>query len=304
MTEECITISFAAMLNIIILIFIQPGLTVDIFVLNLIIIATIFGVAFFHGRFDHAWIQFFREWYSPAFLMVLYLENRRLIPFVNSYDLDELFIKIDRFLFLGHDPTLLMERITWPLLSEILQVAYASFYFLPFILCVVIYRTRPRMEFHINASTILMGFYLSFIGYYLTPAIGPRFTLDHLQTFPLEGVFLFDRIRDMLARAEGLMRDCCPSGHTMISLLTVLLARRYARGFFPVACIWAFLIIFSSVYLRYHYVFDLMVGGGLSLPVYRFCPGMVKALILKCGQTKYPECSLPDKIDQPLKPLK
>ena len=284
--EEYITISVAALLNIFILIFTEAGRAVDIFALNLIIIAAILGVAFVHKRFAHAWMQFFRDWYPPAFLIVIYLENRRLIPLVNPHDLDGLLIKIDRFLFLGQDPTILMESITWPILSEILQAAYASFYFLPFALGVVVYRTRPRIDFHINVATLLTGFYLTFIGYYLTPAIGPRFTLDHLQTFPLEGVFWFDCIRTALDRAEGLMRDCCPSGHTMISMLTVLLARRYARAFFPAACIWAILIIISSVYLRYHYVIDLIAGVFLSIWVYWFCPAMVEALIFRPGAKK------------------
>ena len=281
--EEYLTISIAALLNIFILIFTTHGQAFDIFILNLLIIALIFGIALFHRHVDHTWVQFFRDWYIPFFLIVIYLENRRLIPLVNLHDLDELFIRIDRFLFLGHDPTVLMERITHPILSEILQISYASFYFLPFVLCVILYFTRPRIEFHINTFTLLAGFYLSFIGYYLTPAIGPRFTLDHLQAFPLEGVLFFDGIRNMLAQAEGLMRDCCPSGHILISLLTVMLARRYVRDFFPVACIWAVLIMFSSVYLRYHYVFDLIVGAALSLPVYRFCPDIAEALISKCG---------------------
>ncbi|MFZ2632457.1 MAG: hypothetical protein WA081_23745 [Desulfosalsimonadaceae bacterium] len=112
--EEYITISAAALLNIFILIFMEAGRAVDIFALNLIIMTTILGVAFVHNRFAHAWMQFFRDWYPPAFLIVIYLENRRLIPLVNSHDLDGLLIKIDRFLFLGHDPTILMESITWP----------------------------------------------------------------------------------------------------------------------------------------------------------------------------------------------
>jgi membrane-associated phospholipid phosphatase len=270
-------------MNILIMIFSQFGRAWDIFILNLLIIIIILGVASFQKHFDHGWARFFRDWYVGLFLIAIYLENRRLIPLINPHDLDALFIRIDRFLFLGHDPTILMERITYPFLSEIFQIAYASFFFLPFSLCVVIYLTRPHIEFHINASTILMGFYLSYIGYYFSPAIGPRFTLEHLQTIPLNGVLVFDDIRNMIFQLEGVMRDCCPSGHTLISLLTVLLARRHARGFFPVACIWASLIIISSVYLRYHYVFDLIMGAAFALPVYFFCPGMAQALIVRIG---------------------
>jgi membrane-associated phospholipid phosphatase len=281
--EELISLAFAVLVNFFIIIFMHLGQAWDIFILNLLIIIIIFGVATFQKHFDHGWVRFFRDWYGMVFLIVIYLENRRLIPLINPQDMDALFIRIDRFLFLGHDPTILLERITYPFLSEIFQILYVSFYFLPFTLCVVIYRTRPHIEFHINTSTIMMGFYLSFIGYYFFPAIGPRYTLEHLQTIPLNGILVFDYIRKIIVFVAGEMRDCCPSGHTMISLLTVLLARRYARRFFPVACIWALLIIFSLVYLRYHYVFDLVVGAALALPVYFFCPGIAQVLIFRIG---------------------
>ena len=160
-------------------------------------------------------------------------------------------------------------------------MAYAKFEFLPFTLCLILYLKKSRLEFHINTSVILMGFYISYIGYYITPVIGPRFTLNHLQSFPLTGVLFFDFIRNTIVQAEGIMRDCCPSGHAMISLLTVLLAWRYTRNFFPIAVIWAFLIIFSTVYLRYHYVTDLIVGMALGFVVYWQGLKIVEAIILK-----------------------
>ncbi len=272
--EERITIAAVTVLNLLITAFAGLGQAWDIFALNLLIIASILGVALLYGRLSGAWAELFRDWYVPAFLIVVFFENRRLIPLVNPHDLDAVLIRIDRLFFAGHDPTVLLERITHPVLSEILQISYASFYFLPLSLCLILYLARRRIEFHISASAIILGFYLSYLGYYLFPAIGPRFTLDHLQTVPLSGVFLFGPIRSSLAQAEGVMRDCCPSGHVMISLLTVLLAGRYARGFFPVVLVWAVLIIFSTVYLRYHYVIDLAAGAGLGLLVYGLVPGI------------------------------
>jgi membrane-associated phospholipid phosphatase len=277
--EERITIAAAALADFAILAFSSFGDAWDIFGLNLCIIAAITGAAALHRRCPHAWATFIRDWYVPAFLIVIFLENRRLIRLFNPHDLDALFIRMDSFLFLGHYPTVLMERITTPLLTEILQLSYVSFYFLPFCLCLLIYRTRPGREFHITASTILMGFYLSYISYYLTPVVGPRFTLGHLQSVPLQGVFLYDSLRGALEAAEGRMGDCFPSGHAMISLLTVLLARRYARGFFPAAIAWFLLIQLSTVYLRYHYAVDLAAGWALGALTYSFGPGLARALI-------------------------
>ncbi len=279
--EERITIAAAATLDTLIPVFVQPVPAWDLFCLNLLIIGIILGISTFHKFFHQTWVQLFRDWYVPVFLFVIFLENRRLIPLVNPHDLDPAFIGIDRFICLGHDPTVLLERITFPFLSEILQISYASFYLLPFMLCVIVYLKRPRIEFHATASMVLAGFYLSYLGYYFTPVIGPRFTLDHLQTIPLQGVFLFDTLREALAQAEGRMRDCCPSGHALISLLTVLLAGRYARSYFPVFCVWALLVLFSTVYLRYHYVLDIIIGAGLGLVIYCFGQGLFPRLVPK-----------------------
>jgi membrane-associated phospholipid phosphatase len=84
----------------------------------------------------------------------------------------------------------------------------------------------------------------------------------------------------MLAQAEGRMYDCMPSGHALVSLLTVLLSWRYAKRFFPVALVWTVLLIFSSVYLRYHYVTDLIAGMALAVLVFRFGPDLAEATML------------------------
>ena len=280
--EEGLTIGMAVLSNLLILLLMHIRQAHDIFVLNMLITAAILLVAYVHRRFPHAGLQFFRDWYVLPFLIVIYLENRTLIPLINPHDMDSLVMAADRFLFLGHDPIFLMEKIMYPALSEILQISYASFYFLPLALCVILYFFREtRDDFHIAASTIFMGFYLSYIGYYFTPVLGPRFTMEHLQSVPLKGLWTFDFLRNLLAQAEGRMYDCMPSGHALVSLLTVLLSWRYAKSFFPVALVWTVLLIFSTVYLRYHYVADLIVGISLGFAVYRWGEPMTRSIITR-----------------------
>jgi membrane-associated phospholipid phosphatase len=281
--EEQATLAMVTFLNGLILLFGAIGKAWDLFSLNLVILATIFLVPVLHSRMDHPSVQKVRDWYIPAFLLVIYLENRRLIPLVNPHDLDPWFIRFDRMLFLGHDPTLLLEAISHPVISEILQLSYASFYFLPLTLTLLVYLKKPALDFHVVMSTLLIGFYLTFLGYYLTPVIGPRFTLMHLQTSPLTGLFSFEFIRMVIDATEGVMRDCCPSGHALIALVSVLLSRRFYPRFFPLAAGWASLIIFSAVYLRYHYVTDILAGVLLAVPVSYLVAGLSEAYLKKSG---------------------
>ena len=64
----------------------------------------------------------------------------------------------------------------------------------------------------------------------------------------------------MLYEAEGLRQDCMPSGHTMMTLLTIWLAWRHDRRqlawLLPVG---SFLML-ATIVLRYHWFVDLVVA--------------------------------------------
>lgn len=266
--EEVLTCIMAMVINLLIILFSEITKAPVIFSINTGIILLIIIIIYLHRILPSAAFSVFRDWYIIIPAVIIYTEHQHLIPLVNSHDIDTILIQIDRFIFCGNDPTVLFEKLTFPPVTEFMQIVYTSFYFLPFTLCVLLYKKSSKPVFHTVAASIILGFYVSFLGYYLTPAIGPRFTLEHLQTFPLKGVLVFDFLRDTLARIEGVTRDCCPSGHAHISLLTLLLARRYYKPFFPAALVWSVLQVISTVYLRYHYVTDLIAGFILVLPVY------------------------------------
>ena len=203
--------------------------------------------------------------FSPIFFIILiYQSLGDLIQYLRP-DIDPDLIKIDLSLF-GVHPTLWMEQWIIPWFTDIMSFAYISYYFLPVILIVTLYLKDRRPEFNTAIFVLTFGYYLSFIGYILFPAIGPRYTLTHLYSVPLEGVtFLTDFVRDLLNGIEGNKRDCMPSGHTQIVLMVLFLARRYEKVlfyiFFPIVCG----LILSTVYLRYHYVIDLFVGAAIAV---------------------------------------
>ncbi|MCX5850697.1 MAG: phosphatase PAP2 family protein [Deltaproteobacteria bacterium] len=277
--EEIAIFAMLALLNLLILVFARSADATLAFYQNCALAAAVFAVARLHRYRGGMIIAFIRDWYVLPLLLFIYMEHKVLIPLINPHDVDDLLIILDRLLFFGHDPTVLMEKIMLPPLTELAQIVYASFYFLPLTLCVLAWRRDREVTFHVVASTILIGFFVSYAGYYLTPALGPRFTLAHLQGAPLTGVLTFDIIRSSLDAAEGIMRDCCPSGHVMISMLTILLARRIGSRFFIPVIAWTLLLSFSTVYLRYHYVVDLIAGVGLAFVVHLFVPAIERFVV-------------------------
>ncbi len=250
-------------LNALILVFAPFREAGTVFMINILMLILIAAISGIDRIAPHPWIRPVRDWYVVAILIAIYMEHNRLVPLINPHDFDNLFIALDRHLCGGYDPTVLMEKISFPALSELLQIVYASFYFFPFTLCLIVY-LRNRESFHEVASTIIFGFYLSYVGYYIFPAIGPRFTLDHLQHSPLSGLYTFDFIRNLLSALEGVTRDCFPSGHSLVAVLTLTLFRKHTERFRIAAWAWCLLLVLATVYLRYHYVVDVIAGLALA----------------------------------------
>lgn len=196
----------------------------------------------------------------------------QLVPGVNPRDIDYLLIRADYWL-LGGYPTVWLERIVNPLLTEVLQLAYTSYYFLPVVLGVVLKTKKRDREFDESLTYILLCFYLSYVGYVLFPALGPRYTMNHLQSVPLEGAFLFEKIYGILNSIEGIKRDAFPSGHTAVTLVVLHLAFRHEKRLFCIYLPVTALLLLATVYCRYHYVVDVL--GGVALYLVTMAAGRV-----------------------------
>lgn len=248
-------------------------------------------ILLFHQRVEHAWFHLILHvawiaavlglvwksqqgssrlwvhlgtWYHLLSIPLAFRELHYLVHPINPKDLDWLFVKWDMALF-GVHPTVWLEGCMHPLLTEYLQLVYTTFYFLPIVLGVLLWRDRNWVGFQAAMVGVVTAFYLSYLGYFAFPALGPRFEIAHLQTRPLEGLWLTHWIRDSLDKLELIQRDAFPSGHVGISLLVLYYAWRYCRKAFAPYLIVVASLVFSTVYLRYHYVVDVMAGVLLAL---------------------------------------
>jgi membrane-associated phospholipid phosphatase len=183
----------------------------------------------------------------------------RLVHYINPGDIDPLLIRLDYTLFHNH-PTVVLEKIMNPLLTDILQLAYTSYYFIPITFCIILFKKGMKEEFDRSVFLILFCFYLSYVGYILFPALGPRFYLSHIQTSELRGFLIAEPIQNILNSLEGIKRDAFPSGHTAITVLVLYLAYRYNKVYFRIALPLVSALIFATVYCRYHYVVDVIAG--------------------------------------------
>jgi membrane-associated phospholipid phosphatase len=223
--------------------------------------------------------SFFNTFSPVLFVVLIYESLGDLIQYLQS-DIDVSLIKIDFFVF-GVHPTVWMEKWVAPWFTDLMSLAYVSYYFLPVVFILILYLRDRKLELNESIFILAFGYYLSFIGYILFPAIGPRYALDHFYSVPLEGSFITDLVRDTLNTLEHNKRDCMPSGHTQIVLMVLYLTHRYERFLFylflPIICG----LILSTVYLRYHYVIDLFVGIAFAISCVIIAPRLYRGRELK-----------------------
>jgi membrane-associated phospholipid phosphatase len=201
----------------------------------------------------------------PALCVMVFFDILGLIVHkINPQDIDYLLIRLDYQLF-GCYPTVYLERFSTPLFIDILQVAYSTYYFIPIALGIALKAQGKHKEFDKYLFFVLLCFYLSFVGYMLFPALGPRYAIDHLQTQELGGSMVTQTIQDVLNTLEGVKRDAFPSGHTGVVLVVLFFAFKYSRRFAYILLTPAVLLICATVFCRYHYVVDLI--GGVILAV-------------------------------------
>ena len=218
-------------------------------------------------RFLHAFIPIIS-------IFMIFNSLGDIIPFIRQQYYDDVLIRIDYLLFAAH-PTVWMERFNNTLLTALLQIAYISYYFMPIALGASLYLRDKQDEFAYAVFTIILCFYLSYIGYMLFPAVGPRFTLNHLQTMDLPAGPWTLWIQQTLNSLEHNKTDAFPSGHTAVALVSLFYAGKYReRALFWVLVPAVSALIVSTVYLRYHYVIDVIAGILLAVLTIVLSPWM------------------------------
>ncbi len=205
------------------------------------------------------------DFYPAAFIPFVFESLGPLIAAARGSARDGWLIAADRWLF-GVDVTVWLERFVRPGLTDLLYLCYASYYFFALTLGAVLWRKSPAAARR-YIFTLSVCYFVSYVGYFLVPALGPRFALASLQTLPLEATPLSRAISVTINQLERTKFDVFPSGHTMIAAAVLLVAwKRERRAFWALFPVGVGLIV-STVYCRYHYVVDVLAGLALAFAV-------------------------------------
>ena len=228
-------------------------------------------------------LTFLIDFYPALFLPLLFNTLEPLIQALRGGGRDDLLIAADRFLF-GVDVTVWAQRLVHPLLNDIFYAFYATYYVIALTLGLVLWR-RDRPTARRFVFTLMIVYYVSWTGYFLIPALGPRFVQAAEYTVSLTTTPIARTINDTINSMEKTKFDVFPSGHTMISVTVLLVAWRRARDVFWVLLPIATGLVISTVYCRYHYVIDVIAGTAFAFLTVPIGDGIYDRILASRGST-------------------
>ncbi|MCB9727885.1 MAG: phosphatase PAP2 family protein [Deltaproteobacteria bacterium] len=311
--SEAVTIGYWLVVSLVILLFFQ-NLPEGRHVLAVHVgyLAFVSGVFFWIQRLPPQLQLNVRTAFAAVMVPVAFMQLAGVVPYLNPIEMEANLLRIDERIF-GVNPQEWMQQYYHPALTEVLQVVYACFYLIPLAVGLPLLLRGRHKDAEVFWTAVAFAFYLSYITYIVVPARSPYIFAEtpegrYLLTYSseLRGLLLTDRLRASIHDMERIKHDCFPSGHTAVSLVVLLMAFRQQRKVFWVALPVVSALIFSTIYLRYHYVIDLVAGATLAVAIVWVTPPLVERWNRRYGlpddPTTVPELEeLPARVSQRLR---
>jgi len=230
-------------------------------------------------------LKILRYWYGIAVILIIFKQVYFIIYYIKPPDWDLLLIKLD-FMIFGVNPTQWIYKFNNPYVTEFLQWIYAYYYPMMAVFGLELYLWKKFDKFKYTLFIFFFSFYFSYILYMIFPANGPRFHLHDFSTISVDlpGVFITEYIRAFLNFGESIpsgvsnpqdyvQRDAMPSLHIITAFLIMYLSKKFGSKSFYFYLPYFFLMTLATVYLRYHYVVDIV--GGIAVSVFTIWLGLI-----------------------------
>jgi hypothetical protein len=197
-----------------------------------------------------------------------FFQLREILPAVAPWSVDARIYALDMRVF-GVEPSVYLDRYITPATTE----WFAFFYFLYFlilsvhILPMVYWNRSTRLLGRFATGTVLM-FTSAHLLYMLVPGYGPYWYLRDSFQHQLAGGPFWRLVRETVD-AGGAQKDIFPSLHTAGPTFLAIFSYRHRRLFpfkytWPVVTFLATQIIIATMFLRWHYLIDIVAGLTLA----------------------------------------
>ncbi len=216
-------------------------------------------------------ISFLRHFYPLLFTSYFYGET----GYYNNIffaDLDELFVQLEQSIF-GFQPSLLFSlKYSSFWFNELMFFSYFSYYLIVIVPPLIIY-LKKRDEFERLFFIIVFSFYAYYLFFVFIPVVGPQFYFagEHAQ---ITHSGLFGKVVKYIQDAGETPTGAFPSSHVGLSWIILLISAKTYKKLLITIFPLALLICFSTVYIKAHYLIDI-IAGVISAPVLYFLGGKI-----------------------------
>lgn len=208
-------------------------------------------------------VQFLRPLATVAVMFTLYTSLGKLGLAIMPYRADATLSHIDTWLF-GRDPSLWIQRYQTPGTVEFFSLFYGAF--IPYINLSLALNClgRPPVERDRFLTGWVFTYTISYLGYLFVPARGPIVFHANDYQVSLAGSYFYELVLKGIESAGG-TKGAFPSLHVGGSVYLCLcdLRANRLRGLTYVPLV--LLIYVATIFLRYHYVIDLVAGTCIAV---------------------------------------
>jgi membrane-associated phospholipid phosphatase len=208
----------------------------------------------FSSRFWHFW----RHWYPHLFFLFCFEELTWLVHLVNPGWQDAKLIAFDRWLT-GVNPSLWFEHLAHPPLTEFMEFAYFTYFLYLLILGGILYYSRDFKSYWAVMTYSAAGYVLGYLISMFFPVQSPWFTLAGMWHGNLVGG-PFTATINLIEKCGRVHGAAFPSQHVAGAMAALWGAWRHRRWLFWVFLPFVACMCVSTVYVRNHYVADVLGG--------------------------------------------
>jgi hypothetical protein len=209
---------------------------------------------------------------------VAFRNLKSYVPFVNRRLFDDALARVDRLLFLGHDPaTVLHDVFGTGIAAHFFSFVYIAWIVLvPASLVVALVWSRDVRAGEWYVTAVVVDWVLGVATYFAVPTLGPVYSdpglfTDLPQTWvsTLQASMIDDRfavLADPAATTAVQTIAAFASLHVGITVTTCLIAELLAMPRIVRVALWVFLAltVLSTVYLGWHFLLDALGGAVLG----------------------------------------
>jgi len=231
----------------------------------------------------------FRDWAPFVCLMWAFQCMETYTGVVRKTTIDDALYRMDLAWF-GVEPTVWVGHLFHPLLTDWMAFTYGLYFIMPMVLATALSLRGRREDFREMSTAVVIQLGIGFVLCLLFPAGPPRyyepfqhgvFTPPHLHSW----LGIFELQQGAFDSADPLRtRSAFPSLHCSLAFLTLMYAYSFGSSVFPrrprlyfwiclplVISLWL-----STIYLRHHWVPDILAGLVLGFVAHLIAPWLRK----------------------------